>query len=73
MAILIKFDLSSIVGATLVPDNPVWLNYFVSDAGNPASLRELTVPWAHVCTRRPRRRALPTQPSVAPWLRPHSP
>jgi hypothetical protein len=49
MAILIKFDLSSIVGATLVPDNPVWLNYFVSDAGNPASLRELTVPWNHVC------------------------
>ena len=69
-AVLIKFDLSSIVGATLVPDNPVWLNYFVSDAGNPASLRELTVPWDHVCTRRPRRRALPTQPSVAPWLRP---
>ena len=49
MAILIKFDLSSIVGATLVPTNPVWLNCFVSDAGNPASLRELTVPWNHVC------------------------
>jgi hypothetical protein len=48
-AILIKFDLSSIVGATLVPDNPVWLNYFVSDAGEAASLRELTVPWNHVC------------------------
>ena len=48
-AVLIKFDLSSIVGATLVPDNPVWLNYFLSDAGNPASLRELTVPWNHVC------------------------
>ena len=44
-----KFDLSSIVGATLVPTNPVWLNYFVIDAGNPAALRELTVPWAHVC------------------------
>ena len=72
-AVLIKFDLSSIVGATLVPTNPVWLNYFVSDAGNPASLRELTVNWDHVCTRRPRRRALPTQPSVPPWLRPHSP
>jgi hypothetical protein len=48
-AVLMKFDLSPIVGATLVPDNPVWLNYFVSDAGNPASLRELTVPWNHVC------------------------
>ncbi|KOO27553.1 hypothetical protein Ctob_005074, partial [Chrysochromulina tobinii] len=47
MAILIKFDLSSIVGATLVPDNPVWLNYFVSNAGEAASLRELTVPWNH--------------------------
>jgi hypothetical protein len=68
-AVLMKFDLSSIVGATLVPTNPVWLNYFVIDAGNPASLRELTVPWNHVCTRRLRRRALPTQPRVAPWLR----
>jgi len=48
-AVLMKFDLSSIVGATLVPTNPVWLNYFVIDAGNPASLRELTVPWDHVC------------------------
>ena len=69
-AVLIKFDLSSIVGATLVPDNPVWLNYFVSDAGNQASLRELTVPWDHVCTRRPRRRAPLSQPRVGPWLRP---
>ena len=48
-ALLIKFDLSSFVGATLVPTNPVWLNYYVSDAGNNASLRELTVPWNHVC------------------------
>ena len=48
-AVLMRFDLSPIVGATLVPDNPVWLNYFLSDAGNPASLRELTVPWNHVC------------------------
>ena len=48
-AVLIKFDLSSLVGATLVPTNPVWLNYFVSDAGNMASLRELTVPWSDVC------------------------
>jgi hypothetical protein len=58
-AVLIKFDLSSLDGATLVPNNPVWLNYFVSDSGNPASLRELTVPWNHVCARRLlRRRAL---------------
>ena len=49
-AVLIKFDLSPIVGATLLPNNPIWLNYFVSDAGNPASLRELTVPWTHVCS-----------------------
>ena len=47
-AVLIKFDLSSLVGATLVPTNPVWLNYFVSDAGNAASLRELLVPWSDV-------------------------
>eukprot|EP00900_Chrysochromulina_parva_P017988 jgi/Chrpa1/26190/Chrysochromulina_OHIO_Genome00025837-RA len=44
-AVLIKFDLSSLVGATLVSSNPIWLNYFVSDAGNTASLRELVVPW----------------------------
>ena len=49
-ALLIKFDLSSFVGATLVPTKPVWLNYYVSDAGNNASLRELTVPWNDVCT-----------------------
>ena len=48
-ALLIKFDLRSFVGATLVPGKPAWLNYFVSDTGNPASLRELTVPWNHVC------------------------
>ena len=51
-ALLIKFDLSSFVGATLVPTKPVWLNYYVSDAGNNASLRELSVPWNDVCTPR---------------------
>jgi hypothetical protein len=69
MAILIKFDLSSIVGATLVPDNPVWLNYFVSDAGEAASLRELVVPWNEVRTPTTKTRALPSQPRVAPWLK----
>ena len=49
-ALLIKFDLSSLVGATLVPNSPVWFNYLVYDSGDPASLRELTVPWNHVCT-----------------------
>ena len=49
-ALLIKFDLSSLVGATLVPNSPIWFNYFLSDPGNPASLRELTVPWNQVCT-----------------------
>ena len=49
-ALLIKFDLSSLVGATLVPASPVWFNYLVSDEGNPGSLRELTVSWNHVCT-----------------------
>eukprot|EP00900_Chrysochromulina_parva_P021468 jgi/Chrpa1/3955/Chrysochromulina_OHIO_Genome00010208-RA len=44
-ALLIKFDLRSFVGATLMPGKPAWLNYFVSDAGNTASLRELVVPW----------------------------
>ena len=48
-ALLIKFDLSSLVGATLVPASPVWFNYLVYDLGDPASLRELTVPWNHVC------------------------
>ena len=49
-AVLIKFDLSSLGGATLVPASPVWFNYLVSDEGNPGSLRELTVSWNHVCT-----------------------
>ena len=49
-AVLIKFDLSSLVGATLVPASPVWFYYLVLDVGNPASLHELTVPWNHVCT-----------------------
>eukprot|EP00900_Chrysochromulina_parva_P005706 jgi/Chrpa1/15136/Chrysochromulina_OHIO_Genome00023491-RA len=44
-ALLIKFDLSSFVGATLVPTKRAWLNYYVSDAGDNASLRELLVPW----------------------------
>ena len=49
-AALIRFDLSSLVGATLVPASPVWFYYLVFDIGNPASLHELTVPWNHVCT-----------------------
>jgi hypothetical protein len=49
-AALIRFDLSSLVGATLVPASPVWFNYLVLDAGNAASLRELNVPWNDVCT-----------------------
>ena len=49
-ALLIKFDLSSFVGATLVPTIPAWLNYYVSDAGDTASLRELLVPWNEVCS-----------------------
>ena len=49
-ALLIKFDLSSFVGATLVPASPVWFYYLVFDVGDPASLRELTVPWNDVCT-----------------------
>jgi len=55
-ALLIKFDLRSFVGATLVPNKRAWLNYYVSDTGNNASLRELVVPWNEV-RRRPRRRA----------------
>jgi hypothetical protein len=47
-ALLIKFDLRSFVGATLVPTKPVWLNYYVTDAGDNASLRELLVPWNEV-------------------------
>ena len=58
-ALLIKFDLSSFVGATLAPTKPAWLNYYVTDAGDNASLRELLVPWNEVRARRPRRRALP--------------
>ena len=58
-ALLIKFDLSSFVGATLVPTKPVWLNYFVSDAGDNASLRELVVPWNEVCSPTAKTRALP--------------
>ena len=49
-ALLIKFDLSSVVGATLVPNKPVWLNYHVTDEGSSASLRELLVPWNDVRT-----------------------
>jgi hypothetical protein len=61
-AFLIKFDLSSFVGATLVPTKPVWLNYYVSNAGNNASLRELTVPWNDVCTPTAK---TPTPPTTA--------
>jgi len=49
-AFLIKFDLRSFVGATLVPNKPAWINYFVSDPGNAGSLRELLVPWNEVRT-----------------------
>ena len=52
-ALLIKFDLSSFVGATLMPNKTAWINYFVSDAGNTASLRELVVPWNEVRSPRP--------------------
>ena len=58
-AILIKFDLRSFVGATLVPGKSAWLNYFVSDAGNTASLRELVVPWNEVRTPTAKTRPLP--------------
>ena len=57
-ALLIKFDLSSFVGATLVPNKTAWLNYFVTDAGNTASLRELVVPWNEVRTPTTKTRAL---------------
>ena len=50
-ALLIKFDLSSLVGATLVPTSRAWLHYKnAGNTGDPANLRELTVPWDHVCT-----------------------
>jgi hypothetical protein len=58
-ALLIKFDLSSFVGATLVPTKPVWLNYYVTNAGNAGSLRELVVPWNEVCSPTAKTRTLP--------------
>jgi hypothetical protein len=61
-ALLIKFDLSSFVGATLVPTKRAWLNYYVSDAGDNASLRELLVPWNEVCTPLAK---MPTPPTMA--------
>ena len=33
-----------------MPGTSAWLNYFVSDSGNAASLRELVVPWNEVRT-----------------------
>ena len=66
-ALLIKFDLRSYVGrATLKPGTSAWLNYFVSDSGNTASLRELVVPWNEVRTPTAKTRALPSQPRAAP-------
>ena len=65
-ALLIKFDLRSFVGATLMPNKTAWLNYFVSDAGNTASLRELVVPWNEVCSQTVKTRALPSQPRAVP-------
>jgi hypothetical protein len=59
-ALLIKFDLSSFVGATLVPTKPAWLNYYVTNAGNAGSLRELVVPWNEVCSPTAKTRNLPT-------------
>ena len=58
-AFLIKFDLRSFVGATLVPTKPAWLNYYVTDAGDNASLRELLVPWNEVCSPTAKTRTLP--------------
>jgi hypothetical protein len=58
-ALLIKFDLRSFVGATLVPTKPAWLNYYVTDAGDNASLRELLVPWNEVCSPTAKTRTLP--------------
>ena len=58
-ALLIKFDLSSFVGATLEPTKPAWLNYYVTNAGDNASLRELLVPWNEVCSPPAKTRTLP--------------
>ena len=58
-ALLIKFDLSSFVGATLEPTKPAWLNYYVTNAGDNASLRELVVPWNEVCSPPAKMRTLP--------------
>jgi len=58
-ALLIKFDLSSFVGATLEPTKPAWLNYYVTNAGDNASLRELVVPWNEVCSPPAKTRTLP--------------
>ena len=69
-ALLIKFDLSSFVDATLVPGRPAWLNYYVSDEGNAGSLRELTVPWNEVCTPPAKTRTPLTTSCGTPWLRP---
>ena len=70
-AVLIKFDLSSLVGATLVPASPVWFYYKVSNGGDPGSLRELTVSWNHVCTSPTKTHApLTVALTVALWLRP---
>jgi len=69
-ALLIKFDLRAFVGATLVPNKRAWLNYYVSDTGNNASLRELVVPWNEVRTPTAKTRAHPSQPRAAPCLRP---
>ena len=69
-AILIKFDLRSFVGASLVPNKRAWLNYYVTDVGDNSSLRELVVPWNEVCTPTAKTRALPSQPRAALRLRP---
>ena len=69
-AILIKFDLRSFVGASLVPNKRAWLNYYVTDDGSNASLRELVVPWNEVRTPTTKTRARPSQPRAAPWPRP---
>jgi hypothetical protein len=58
-ALLIKFDLSSFVGATLEPTKPAWLNYYVSDVGNNGSMRELLVPWNEVCSPPPAKTRTP--------------
>jgi hypothetical protein len=53
-----------------MPGTSAWLNYFVSDSGNAASLRELVVPWNEVRTPTAKTRTLPSQPRAVPWLRP---